>query len=66
VTDRATRTPDGARARAVRDDLRHRGVLVGTTGRDGNILKIRPPLAFTAAHVPVLVDALAAALADTE
>ena len=66
VTDRATRTADGARARAVRDGLRHRGVLVGTTGRDGNILKIRPPLAFTAAHVPVLVDALAGALAETD
>jgi 4-aminobutyrate aminotransferase-like enzyme/Ser/Thr protein kinase RdoA (MazF antagonist) len=66
VTDRASRTPDGARARAVRDRLRHRGVLIGTTGRDGNILKIRPPLAFTAAHVPVLVDALANALAGTD
>jgi 4-aminobutyrate aminotransferase-like enzyme/Ser/Thr protein kinase RdoA (MazF antagonist) len=66
VTDRATRTPDGARGRAVRDALRHRGVLVGTTGRDGNILKIRPPLAFTTAHVPVLVEALAAALAETD
>ena len=65
VTDRATRTPDGARTRALRDGLRHRGVLVGSTGQDGNVLKIRPPLAFTAAHVPVLVDALAGALAET-
>jgi 4-aminobutyrate aminotransferase-like enzyme len=65
VTDRATRTPDGARARAVRNGLRRRGVLVGTTGRDGNIIKIRPPLAFTAAHVPVLVNALASALTET-
>jgi 4-aminobutyrate aminotransferase-like enzyme/Ser/Thr protein kinase RdoA (MazF antagonist) len=65
VADRATRTPDAARARAVRDRLRHRGVLVGTTGRHVNILKIRPPLAFTSAHVPVLTDALDAALRDT-
>ena len=65
VADRATRTPDGARARAVRDRLRHRGVLVGTTGRHVNILKIRPPLAFTSAHVPVLTDTLDAALGDT-
>ena len=65
VADRATRTPDGARARAVRDRLRHRGVLVGTTGRHVNILKIRPPLAFTSAHIPVLTDALDAALRDT-
>lgn len=53
------------RARAVRDRLRHRGVLVGTTGREVNILKIRPPLAFTAAHVPVMIEALDAALSDT-
>jgi 4-aminobutyrate aminotransferase-like enzyme len=65
VADRATRTPDGERARAVRNHLRHRGVLVGTTGRPVNILKIRPPLAFTSAHIPVLTNALNAALRDT-
>ncbi len=66
VTDPATRTPEGARTRAVRDGLRHRGVLVGTTGRDGNILKIRPPLAFTTEHVPILVNALADTLTETD
>jgi 4-aminobutyrate aminotransferase-like enzyme/Ser/Thr protein kinase RdoA (MazF antagonist) len=65
VADPITHEPDGARARAVRDRLRHRGVLVGTTGREGNSLKIRPPLAFTAAHVAILVSALDAALTDT-
>ncbi|HEX3689765.1 MAG TPA: aminotransferase class III-fold pyridoxal phosphate-dependent enzyme, partial [Solirubrobacteraceae bacterium] len=54
IFDPARRTPDGARARAVRDRLRHHGVLIGTTGRAGNILKLRPPLAFTAEHVPAL------------
>jgi 4-aminobutyrate aminotransferase-like enzyme/Ser/Thr protein kinase RdoA (MazF antagonist) len=65
VSDRAARTPDGARAGAVRDRLRHHGVLIGTTGRAGNILKLRPPLAFTADHVPTLVSALDASLAET-
>jgi 4-aminobutyrate aminotransferase-like enzyme/Ser/Thr protein kinase RdoA (MazF antagonist) len=65
VSDPAGRTPDGARARAVRDRARHHGVLIGTTGRAGNILKLRPPLAFTAAHVPTLVSALDTALAET-
>jgi 4-aminobutyrate aminotransferase-like enzyme/Ser/Thr protein kinase RdoA (MazF antagonist) len=65
VADRAGHTPDGARARTVRDRLRHHGVLIGTTGRAGNILKLRPPLAFTAAHVPVVITALDAALAET-
>jgi 4-aminobutyrate aminotransferase-like enzyme/Ser/Thr protein kinase RdoA (MazF antagonist) len=62
VTDRASGTPDGAAAAAVKDGMRERGVLVGTTGRHGNVLKVRPPLAFTAEHVPVLVDALVASL----
>jgi 4-aminobutyrate aminotransferase-like enzyme/Ser/Thr protein kinase RdoA (MazF antagonist) len=61
----SSRAPDGPRAKAVRDRLRHRGVLVGITGRSGNILKIRPPLAFTAKHVPVLTAALDAALTET-
>ncbi len=65
VSDRAGRTADGQRARAVRDRLRHHGVLIGTTGRAGNILKLRPPLAFTAEHVPTLVSALDASLAET-
>ena len=65
VSDRGARTPDGSRARAVRDRLRHHGVLVGTTARAGNVLKLRPPLAFTPEHVPVLVSALDASLTET-
>ena len=58
-----TLDPDGALTRAVRDGMRARGVLVGTTGRHGNVLKVRPPLAFTTAEVPVLAEAFEAALA---
>jgi 4-aminobutyrate aminotransferase-like enzyme len=50
--------PDPELAERVANGLRERGVLVGTTGRAGNSLKVRPPLAFTAAEVPVLVTAL--------
>ncbi|MHB1434350.1 MAG: hypothetical protein ACYCVZ_19810, partial [Streptosporangiaceae bacterium] len=53
-----------AAAAAVKDGLRRRGVLVGTTSRAGNVLKVRPPLAFTADLVPVFVRALSEALAD--
>ncbi|MGD9998415.1 MAG: aminotransferase class III-fold pyridoxal phosphate-dependent enzyme [Ilumatobacteraceae bacterium] len=63
VTDRSSRTPDAATATAVNDGLRERGVLVGTTGAHRNVLKVRPPLAFTEHEVPVLVDALRATLA---
>jgi len=53
---------DAATATAVKEGLRERGVLVGTTGRAGNVLKVRPPLAFTTAEIPVFADALGATL----
>ena len=33
-----------------------------TTGRIGNVLKVRPPLVFGEAHIPLVVEALDAAL----
>jgi 4-aminobutyrate aminotransferase-like enzyme/Ser/Thr protein kinase RdoA (MazF antagonist) len=54
--------PSEERARAVRDAMRAHGVLVGTTGPDSDILKIRPPLAFAEEHVGLVAAALAAAL----
>jgi 4-aminobutyrate aminotransferase-like enzyme/Ser/Thr protein kinase RdoA (MazF antagonist) len=64
VRDPETREPDGPLARDVRDRMRRLGVLVGTTGRHGNVLKIRPPLALDETHVPVLAGALRQALQD--
>jgi 4-aminobutyrate aminotransferase-like enzyme/Ser/Thr protein kinase RdoA (MazF antagonist) len=40
--------------------LREEGILIGRTGRDGNVLKIRPPLVFTAEEADMLVATLAA------
>jgi 4-aminobutyrate aminotransferase-like enzyme/aminoglycoside phosphotransferase (APT) family kinase protein len=40
------------------NDLRDRGVLIGRTGRAGNVLKIRPPLVFGNRHADLLVSAL--------
>jgi 4-aminobutyrate aminotransferase-like enzyme/Ser/Thr protein kinase RdoA (MazF antagonist) len=62
VTDRISQEPDQAAAAALKEGMRTRGVLVGTTARAGNILKVRPPLAFTAEHVPTFTAALVAAL----
>jgi 4-aminobutyrate aminotransferase-like enzyme/Ser/Thr protein kinase RdoA (MazF antagonist) len=62
VTDAGSCAPDGPRALTVRNRLRHEGVLVGTTGRHRNIIKIRPPLAFGEEHVPLVAQALATAL----
>ncbi|MEX0985763.1 MAG: aminotransferase class III-fold pyridoxal phosphate-dependent enzyme [Actinomycetota bacterium] len=62
VSGPASSEPDGAGAAAIKDRLREHGVLVGSTGHAGNILKVRPPLAFTTAEVPVFAAALDAAL----
>jgi 4-aminobutyrate aminotransferase-like enzyme/Ser/Thr protein kinase RdoA (MazF antagonist) len=54
VLDSATREPDPDLAAAVRNEMRERGVLIGTTGRSGNVLKIRPPLAMTAGDADII------------
>ena len=38
--------------------MREAGVLIGTTGRHGNTLKIRPPLVFRRDHADQLVGTL--------
>jgi 4-aminobutyrate aminotransferase-like enzyme len=45
-------------ASRVVNDLRRRGVLIGTTGRHGNVLKIRPPLTISRTEVDLLLSAL--------
>ncbi|MFI6833030.1 aminotransferase class III-fold pyridoxal phosphate-dependent enzyme [Kribbella sp. NPDC050241] len=42
--------------------LRDNGVLVGTTGPGGGVLKIRPPLIWESSHVEVFLSAFEAAL----
>jgi 4-aminobutyrate aminotransferase-like enzyme len=64
VTDRDSSSPDPVMAERLKNGLRRHGVLVGTTGARGNVLKVRPPLAFTAADVPEFITAFAAALAE--
>jgi 4-aminobutyrate aminotransferase-like enzyme/Ser/Thr protein kinase RdoA (MazF antagonist) len=45
-------------AATVTDDLREAGVLVGLTGKHDDVLKIRPPLAFTDEHADLLIASL--------
>ena len=45
--------------------MRERNVLIGTAGKHGNVLKIRPPLVFRREHADMLLDAFAASLADS-
>ncbi len=55
---------DPRRAGQVVDAMREHGVLIGRTGPHHDTLKIRPPLVFSDEHIPVLIDALVAALAE--
>ncbi|MER9927393.1 aspartate aminotransferase family protein [Mesorhizobium sp. M0048] len=59
VKDRGTLEPDPARCESIIKDLRDRRVLISRTGRAGNVLKVRPPVAFTAADVSRLLETFA-------
>jgi 4-aminobutyrate aminotransferase-like enzyme/Ser/Thr protein kinase RdoA (MazF antagonist) len=62
VTSRAAKTPDADMTTHLKNRLRHHGVLVGSTGPHRNILKVRPPLAFTTKHIAPFIAAWTAAL----
>ena len=64
VRDRASLEPAGAEAAEVANRMRELGVLLGTDGPHGNVLKIRPPLCFSAADADFLLERLEIALAD--
>jgi len=65
VDDRGTRTPAVEETRIVTNAMRERGVLIGTTGPHGNVLKIRPPLVISASDVEMLAESLDAVLAGS-
>lgn len=62
VLDQDTLQPAVAEARKLPDALKEKGVLVGLSGRYGNVLKIRPPLVFSRDNVDQLITALDATL----
>ncbi len=53
-----TTEPDPTTARDILEGMRNAGVLIGTTGRHSNTLKIRPPLVFQRQHADQLVEVL--------
>jgi 4-aminobutyrate aminotransferase-like enzyme len=59
VRDRSSRDPATAETARAVNLLRQQGVLIGSTGRFDNILKIRPPLVFTREHAEILLRKLA-------
>jgi 4-aminobutyrate aminotransferase-like enzyme/Ser/Thr protein kinase RdoA (MazF antagonist) len=58
VSDAQTRQPARDLAARVKDGMRERGVLIGTTGRAGNTLKIRPPLSIRRDEAKLIVTTL--------
>ena len=62
VTDRDARTPAPKAADHIVDQLRLRGVLASTDGPDDNVLKIKPPMAFSPAEAAILLAETEAAL----
>ena len=63
VSDRQTKAPDQALALDLTEALREQGVLTSVAGPYGNVLKLRPPLAFQPHDIDWLVGALDAGLA---
>ncbi len=53
-----TTEPDAATAKQIVEGMRSRSVLIGSTGRHGATLKIRPPLVFQREHADLLVQTL--------
>lgn len=49
-------------AKQVVESMKARKVLISRIGRDESVLKVRPPLAFGEAELPILLDTLEAAL----
>ena len=62
VTDRQSRAPDRDLATRVVNGLRERRVLISASGPGGNVLKIRPPLAFTKDNADLFLARLAETL----
>ena len=64
VRDRATREPDADLATELVNRAVERGVLLSTDGPDHDVIKIKPPLAFSEADADRLVETVDAVLAE--
>ncbi len=64
VTDREARTPAAAHADYVIERLKDHGILLSTDGPDRNVIKIKPPLAFSEEDAARLVATLDMVLAE--
>ena len=63
--DPATREPADWEAAYIVERMKARGILLSTEGPGHNVLKLKPPLAFTREDVDLFVEVLADVLGDT-
>jgi 4-aminobutyrate aminotransferase-like enzyme len=66
VTDRASKTPATAAVDRLVNLMREAGVLVGTCGKAGNCVKVRPPLCFTQDDAGRFLDVFDRCLAQVD
>jgi 4-aminobutyrate aminotransferase-like enzyme len=66
VTDPASKEPDRQRAVDVVNRLKDKGFLTSNAGAHSNVVKIRPPLVFTAGHAKEFLGAFDETLADID
>ncbi len=66
VTDRDQKTPATELAGRVVNELRDRGVLIGSIGPDNNILKLRPPLVLRESDADFMLGILGESLTALE
>jgi 4-aminobutyrate aminotransferase-like enzyme len=64
VSDADSKVPATAQTRRVVNGMYERGVLLSRIGPHDNILKIRPPMAFSRQHADLLVETLDAVLTE--
>jgi 4-aminobutyrate aminotransferase-like enzyme len=64
VESRATRAPAATLTRRLVNELARRGVLLGDTGPERNVLKFRPPMPFALEHADLFLGTLTQALID--
>ncbi len=64
VSDQVAKTPDRDTARKLVNALRRRRVLISVCGSQGHVLKIRPPLVFSAADVDRFCSAFGQTLSE--
>jgi len=64
VVDNSSCEPDREAAERIVNAMRERNILIGTAGRHGNVLKIRPPLCLSREHADIFLVGFADSLAS--